>query len=28
VKTYALGDGMIKRLAVAPVDFPEGARGE
>ncbi|MBI1799365.1 MAG: hypothetical protein HYR73_06725 [Candidatus Eisenbacteria bacterium] len=26
VKTYALGDGMIKRLAVAPADFPEGER--
>ena len=22
VKTYALGSGMIKRLAVAPADFP------
>jgi predicted RNA-binding protein Jag len=28
VKTYALGDGMIKRLAVAPADFPEGGRDE
>ena len=28
VKTYALGDGMIKRLAVAPADYPEGPRGE
>ncbi|MGH7742238.1 MAG: protein jag, partial [Candidatus Eiseniibacteriota bacterium] len=28
VKTYALGDGMIKRLAVAPADFPEGGRSE
>jgi predicted RNA-binding protein Jag len=28
VKTYALGDGMIKRLAVAPADFPEGPRQE
>ena len=28
VKTYALGDGMIKRLAVAPADFPEGPRAE
>jgi spoIIIJ-associated protein len=28
VKTYALGDGMIKRLAVAPADFPEGGRAE
>ncbi len=27
VKTYALGNGMIKRLAVAPADFPEGPRG-
>ena len=25
VKTYALGSGMIKRLAVAPADFPGGA---
>ena len=23
VKTYALGTGLIKRLAVAPADFPE-----
>ena len=28
VKTYALGDGMIKRLAVAPAAFPEGGRAE
>jgi len=28
VRTYALGDGMIKRLAVAPADHPEGGRGE
>jgi spoIIIJ-associated protein len=28
VKTYALGDGMIKRLAVAPAGFPEGGRAE
>jgi spoIIIJ-associated protein len=28
VKTYALGDGMIKRLAVAPAGFPEGGRTE
>ena len=28
VKTYALGDGMIKRLAVAPAAFPEGGREE
>ena len=28
VKTYALGDGMIKRLAVAPADYPEGGRDE
>lgn len=28
VKTYALGDGMIKRLAVAPADFPGGDRAE
>ncbi len=26
VKTYALGTGLIKRLAVAPADFPEGPR--
>ena len=25
VKTYALGSGMIKRLAVAPADFPGGS---
>jgi spoIIIJ-associated protein len=24
VKTYALGTGLIKRVAVAPADFPEG----
>jgi spoIIIJ-associated protein len=24
VKTYSLGTGMIKRLAIAPADFPEG----
>jgi spoIIIJ-associated protein len=28
VKTYALGTGMIKRLAVAPADFPEGPRDD
>ena len=28
VKTYALGDGMIKRLAVAPADFPESGPAE
>ncbi len=26
VKTYALGTGMIKRVAIAPADFPEGDR--
>ena len=26
VKTYALGDGMIKRLAVAPADYEAGPR--
>jgi predicted RNA-binding protein Jag len=26
VKTYAIGTGMIKRLAVAPADFPEPER--
>jgi spoIIIJ-associated protein len=26
VKTYALGSGMIKRLAVAPADFPGGSQ--
>jgi predicted RNA-binding protein Jag len=24
VKTYALGTGLIKRVAVAPADYPEG----
>ena len=24
VKTYALGTGMIKRVAIAPADFPGG----
>jgi spoIIIJ-associated protein len=28
VKTYALGNGLIKRVAVAPADFPEGPRDE
>ncbi len=28
VKTYALGTGLIKRVAVAPADFPEGPRSE
>jgi predicted RNA-binding protein Jag len=28
VKTYALGSGLIKRVAVAPADFPEGPRSE
>jgi len=28
VKTYALGTGLIKRVAIAPADFPEGDRPE
>jgi len=28
VKTYALGTGLIKRVAVAPADFPERERAE
>jgi len=28
VKTYALGTGLIKRVAVAPADFPEPERAE
>ena len=28
VKTYALGTGLIKRVAVAPADFPEQGRYE
>ncbi len=28
VKTYALGSGLIKRVAVAPADFPEGSEPE
>jgi len=28
VKTYALGDGMIKRLAVAPADYEGGPRAD
>jgi spoIIIJ-associated protein len=28
VKTYALGDGLIKRVAIAPADFAEGSREE
>ena len=28
VKTYALGTGLIKRVAVAPADFPESDREE
>ena len=28
VKTYALGTGLIKRVAVAPADFPEQERDE
>ena len=26
VKTYALGTGLIKRVAIAPADYPEGPR--
>ncbi|HYM80366.1 MAG TPA: R3H domain-containing nucleic acid-binding protein [Candidatus Limnocylindria bacterium] len=28
VKTYAIGEGLIKKVAVAPADFPEGVRSE
>ena len=28
VKTYALGTGMIKRVAIAPADFEGGPRDE
>ena len=28
VKTYALGTGLIKRVAVAPADYPEGPRSD
>ncbi len=28
VKTYAIGDGLIKKVAVAPADYPEGPKGE
>jgi len=28
VKTYALGTGLIKRVAVAPADYPEGPGSE
>jgi spoIIIJ-associated protein len=28
VKTYAIGDGMIKKLAVAPANFDGGERAE
>jgi spoIIIJ-associated protein len=28
VKTYAIGDGLIKKVAVAPADYPEGPRDE
>jgi predicted RNA-binding protein Jag len=28
VKTYALGTGLIKRVAIAPADFPEGEDAE
>lgn len=28
VKTYALGTGLIKRVAIAPADFPEPPAGE
>ncbi len=28
VKTFALGTGMIKRVAIAPADFPESPGDE
>lgn len=28
VKTYALGTGLIKRVAIAPADFPEGEHSD
>jgi len=28
VKTYAIGDGLIKKVAIAPADHPEGPRPE
>lgn len=28
VKTYALGNGMVKRVAIAPADFPERSEEE
>jgi predicted RNA-binding protein Jag len=28
VKTYAIGEGMIKKVAVAPADFPEDTRSD
>jgi spoIIIJ-associated protein len=28
VKTYALGTGLIKRVAIAPADFPEEDRSD
>jgi spoIIIJ-associated protein len=28
VRTYAIGDGLIKKLAVAPADQPEASREE
>jgi len=28
VKTYALGTGLIKRVAIAPADYPEPVAGE
>ena len=28
VKTYAIGDGLIKKVAIAPADYPEGPPSE
>ena len=28
VKTYAIGDGLIKKVAIAPADYPEGPSSE
>ena len=28
VKTYAIGDGLIKKVAIAPADYPEGPESE
>ena len=27
VKSYSLGDGMLKRVAIAPADFAEQSEG-